>query len=243
MPTTAIARLRAHFLLFLALLLLLAVLITPGLARAQVTLLRDAQGHPYYVQLGYDSSTGVSCVPGPSAPTCVVPGGSGVVGGGGSLSAKANAAAQSSAEGATSDPLSMDLHRSLRVLNVDSAGYPISTVAASSYTFEVAASDNHQVVKNGAGTVWSLDSFSTHTAAMFIRLYDLGTGFNGCNSATGLLWEGNIPGAATGAGFVHPWPTGKAFTTGLAVCVTGAFGKTDTTSATASKASINIDFN
>jgi hypothetical protein len=113
---------------------------------------------------------------------------------------------------------------------------------ADGYTFEVAASDNHQTIKNGAGTVYSIDAFSIHTAAMFIRLYDAGTGFNGCGSATGLMWEGNLPGAATGDGFIKTFPVGRKFTTGLSVCVTGAFGSTDTTAATATKASVNIGY-
>lgn len=51
-------------------------------------------------------------------------------GGSSSLSAKANAASQTSVEGATTDPLSMDLHRSLRILNMDSAGNVIDPNAA-----------------------------------------------------------------------------------------------------------------
>ena len=121
---------------------------------------------------------------------------------------------------------------------------PATTGGASSATFEVAASDNHQVIKNGAGTLYTMDGFSIHTAAMFIRLYDAGTGFNGCNSATGLLWEGQIPGpGTTGGGFTKSWgDVGKAFATGLAVCVTGAYGNTNTTSATASVASVNLGY-
>lgn len=121
---------------------------------------------------------------------------------------------------------------------------PATTGGASSYTFEVAASDNHQNIKNGAGTIYTLDGFSIATAAMFIRLYDAGTGFNGCNSATNLLWEGQIPGpGTTGGGFAKSWgDVGKAFTNGLSVCVTGAFGNTNTTSATASVASVNVGY-
>jgi len=125
--------------------------------------------------------------------------------------------------------------------------FPAQPVAATSggatsYVFEVAASDNHQTVKNGAGQLYTLQAFSVHTAAQFIRLYDAGTGFNGCNSATGLIWQGLIPASATGAGFVAEFPVGRAFATGLSVCVTGAFGNTNTTAATASVASVNIGY-
>lgn len=80
MPHAAPARLWRQAeqlaLLVFAVFLLLAAL-APAPARAQVTQLRDAQGHPYTAALGYDSVTGLSCVPGPAAPTCVGATGSG----------------------------------------------------------------------------------------------------------------------------------------------------------------------
>jgi hypothetical protein len=117
-----------------------------------------------------------------------------------------------------------------------------TTGGATNYPFEVAASDNHQVAKNGAGQVYWIHSFSKHTADMYIRLYNAGTGFSGCGSATNLVWEGQIPGSATGAGFVTDIAVGMSFSTGISVCVTGAYGNTDTTSATASVASVNIGY-
>lgn len=50
-------------------------------------------------------------------------------GGGGSLSAKANAASQASTEGATADPISMDLHRSIRMLPMGTDGNPLDPAA------------------------------------------------------------------------------------------------------------------
>lgn len=117
------------------------------------------------------------------------------------------------------------------------------TVAVESpYPFEVAASDNHQVIKNGAGKLSSFDAWSKHSVALYLRFYNAGTGFNGCNSATNLIWEGEIPANSTpanGAGLVRAG-INITFTTGLAVCVTGAYGNTDTTAATASVASVNV---
>jgi len=55
-------------------------------------------------------------------------------GGGGSLSAKANASPQTSTEGATTDPLSMDLSRNLRVLDATVAAKLDALIAASSDT-------------------------------------------------------------------------------------------------------------
>lgn len=71
---------RDRTLLFVA---LAGALLSPLGATAQVTQLRDAQGHPYQQQLGYDNVTGLTCVPGLASPTCIVAGGSGGGGGGG----------------------------------------------------------------------------------------------------------------------------------------------------------------
>ena len=130
-------------------------------------------------------------------------------------------------------------------LTVDGAVAPSAATSggANSCVFEVAATDNHRNCKTSAGQVYSIHSFSTATAAMFIRLYDAGGSFAGCGSATGLAWEGQIPGPGlTGGGHVVIFPVGLAFTSGIAVCVTGAFGNTNTTNATAGVASVNIGY-
>jgi len=123
---------------------------------------------------------------------------------------------------------------------VQAALTPQTTGGLSVYAVEPGASDNHVVIKNGAGQVYGINTFSKNAAAQFMRLYNVGTGFNGCNSATGLIWEGIIPGATTGAGFVVEYPNGIAFGTGISICVTGAYGQTDTTAATASVMAVNI---
>lgn len=108
-------------------------------------------------------------------------------------------------------------------------------------TFNAAASDNHAVAKAGAGQVYHISGFNTNAAANYIRLYNATTGFNGCNSATNLVWSGIIPGNTAGSGFVVPVPEGIAFATGISYCVTGAFGNTDTTNAV-TPSSINIGY-
>ncbi len=111
------------------------------------------------------------------------------------------------------------------------------------YTVNLVAGDNHAVVKNGAGQLYHISAFNNNAAANYLRLYNLGTGFNGCNSATGLVWSSIIPGATTGAGFiVSDISAGVAFSTGISICVTGAFGSTDTTSAL-TNTTINIGYN
>ncbi|MES2034888.1 MAG: hypothetical protein V4466_11995 [Pseudomonadota bacterium] len=65
---------RAPGALMLALAAAISVLMGVMPAAAQVTALRDAQGHPYEIPLGIDMATGLSCVPAPSALTCLASG-------------------------------------------------------------------------------------------------------------------------------------------------------------------------
>jgi hypothetical protein len=105
------------------------------------------------------------------------------------------------------------------------------------------ASDNHAVIKNGAGMLYTVDATNIGSGYQNLRLYDAGTGFNGCNSATNLLWGTLVPGASgTGAGIVKETLYGRAFSNGLAICYTGAYGDTDTTNAVVSTSVLNIGY-
>lgn len=119
---------------------------------------------------------------------------------------------------------------------------PGTNTGLSMYNVEPGASDNHAVIKAGAGNVYHIAIFTKHTAAQYFRLYDATTGFNGCNSATNLKWSGIIPSASTGAGYVEDIAMGLSFATGISICLTGAFGQTDTTNATASVTETNIGY-
>lgn len=87
-----------------------ATLAVPSFAATQTCATKDLAGNCIPGQVLIDPSTGL--------PYAASGGG----GGGGSLSAKANASAQTSTEGATTDPLSMDLSRNLRVVDSTVAG-------------------------------------------------------------------------------------------------------------------------
>lgn len=117
---------------------------------------------------------------------------------------------------------------------------PGTTGGLSTYVVEPGASDNHANIKNGAGQVYGMLVTTKHTAAQYMRLYDAGTGFNGCNSATNLKFETIVPASSTAAGFTPTIPAGLAFGTGISICFTGAYGNTDTTSATASVSTVNV---
>lgn len=125
---------------------------------------------------------------------------------------------------------------------------PVAAAAATTggstpYTpFVPAASDNHQTVKNGAGTSFSVTTSNNSATKNYLRLYDAGTGFNGCNSATGVIFAMEIPPTDSGFTVLTGGTNGLAFSTGLSVCVTSGFGLTDTTNATATAMYVNIAY-
>ena len=123
---------------------------------------------------------------------------------------------------------------------VQAALAPATSGGLSSYVVEPAASDNHANIKNGAGQVYHITAFNNSGTINYLRLYNAATGFNGCGSATNLVWEGHIPANTSDAGFVEDISQGLAFSTGISICVTGAYGQTSTTNATASAISINV---
>ncbi len=108
------------------------------------------------------------------------------------------------------------------------------------FILEPAASDNHTNIKNGAGQVYHIIAFNNSATVNYIRLYNAGTGINGCNSASNLVWEGHIPASTSDAGFSEPIPEGLAFAAGISICVTSGYGQTNTTNATASAISIDV---
>ncbi len=117
-----------------------------------------------------------------------------------------------------------------------------TTNGNTNYVLEPAASDNHAVVKAGAGTVYSIEVFNNSATVNYIRLYNATTGFNGCNSATNLTWEGMIPANTSVAGAIMNKAIGLAFSTGISICVTSGYGQTNTSNATASAMAVNVEY-
>jgi hypothetical protein len=119
---------------------------------------------------------------------------------------------------------------------------PGTSGGLSVYTVEPAASDNHANIKNGAGQVYGINAFNNSSTINYIRLYNAGSGFNGCNSATNLVWSGHIGGyASADSGFILPIPGGGiAFSTGISICIVSAYGQNTTTNATASAMDVNV---
>lgn len=121
---------------------------------------------------------------------------------------------------------------------------PATSGGLTNYFVQPTASDNHANIKNGAGQVYKIVVTNNSATINYLRLYNAATGFNGCNSATNLVYQVLIPGNSTnGGGISDSWPTGLAFSTGISICVTSAYATTDTTNATASAMSVNIGYN
>ena len=119
---------------------------------------------------------------------------------------------------------------------------PVSgtTGGATASFLQPTASDNHANIKNGAGTLYAIVGSNNSVTTNYLRYYNAGTGFNGCNSATNLIMQIAIPAAG---GFTISPPVGIAFATGLSICVTSGYATNDTTNATASAMSITTLYN
>jgi hypothetical protein len=127
--------------------------------------------------------------------------------------------------------------------------YTYSTVNTTggwtNYFVQPAASDNHAVIKNGAGLVGYIHVFNNSATVNYGRLYNAGTGFNGCNSATNLVYAFEIPASTTVSGYTVPMPAQGmgGFSSGISICVTSGYATNDTTNATATAMDVNVGWN
>lgn len=119
---------------------------------------------------------------------------------------------------------------------------PATTGGLTVFFLQPTASDNHTVVKNGAGQVYKIDVFNNSATVNYLRLYNAGTGFNGCNSATNLVYQLEIPALTSVGGVATSWDLGMAFATGISICVTSGYATTDATNATATAMALNIGY-
>lgn len=104
------------------------------------------------------------------------------------------------------------------------------------YNLIAAASDNHANIFPSPGIVCHIAVANTTATPNYLRLYNAGAAFNGCNSATNMIAYIPISGLTTGVLSDIDIPDGLAFSTGISLCVSGAAGFTDTTNATSATA-------
>jgi hypothetical protein len=111
------------------------------------------------------------------------------------------------------------------------------------FFLQPAASDNHTVVKAGAGQVYYVVVTNNSATVNYLRFYNATTGFNGCNSATNHVAQVAIPASTSVGGISIPFQYGLPFSTGISICVTSGYALTDTTNATATAMSLTIGYN
>lgn len=104
------------------------------------------------------------------------------------------------------------------------------SAGALTYAVQSAASTNSANVKASAGNVYGIHVVNTTATVYYLRLYNA-SGAPTCSSATGFVETIPIPASTTGAGISIAFPVGKAFTTGIAHCITGGGSSTDNTNA------------
>jgi hypothetical protein len=119
---------------------------------------------------------------------------------------------------------------------------PTTTGGLSTYFVQPTASDNHVVIKAGAGQIYYVLAMNNSATVNYIRFYDATTGFNGCNSATNLITQIQVPASTSVGGVSIPLSFGLAFATGISICVTSGYATNDTTNATATAMSITVGY-
>lgn len=104
-------------------------------------------------------------------------------------------------------------------------------------TLTAANSTNATNVKASAGSVYGLSGYTISATAAWLSLYN-NSGTPTCG--TSIIQQYLIPGSATGAGFNISFPVPKAFSSGIAYCLTT--GIAGTGSVAASSYVINVDY-
>ncbi len=119
---------------------------------------------------------------------------------------------------------------------------PGTSGGLTSFFLQPTAGDNHTNIKNGAGTVYHVAVTNNSATINYLRFYNAASGFNGCASATGLVYQLAIPGTGSSGGFVQDIGMGISFSTGISICVTSGYATTDATAATASAISLLVGY-
>lgn len=120
---------------------------------------------------------------------------------------------------------------------------PATTGGTINFFLQPTASDNHQNIKSSAGQVYHIDATNNSATVAAVRLYNSTSGFNGCGSATNLIWGALIPANTAIGGFAIDFPLGMGgFTNGVSICVTGGYSSSDTSSAPATSIDLNVGY-
>lgn len=112
---------------------------------------------------------------------------------------------------------------------------------ATNYTFLSTAAVLAASIKSTPGVVWDIQCFNETTSAVYVRLYDQ-SGSPATTDTANIKWRGKVPGQASGAGFVVPFPNGRAFANGIGIRVTGLVADNDNTALAANVINCDVGF-
>lgn len=118
---------------------------------------------------------------------------------------------------------------------------PSATSGTSNFSAIMAATTNATSVKASAGVVTEITVYNSSATLAWLKLYNSASAPT-CGSGTP-VGRYLIPGTASGgAGSNVEIGLGKAFTTGIAFCVTGLLADADTTATAAGTMAVNLTF-
>lgn len=104
---------------------------------------------------------------------------------------------------------------------------PHSAGGCSNYTALSTGAVLTAAIKASPGNLYSLECYNVNAAARYVRLYNMTTAPASTDTAS-VVWQGVIPGATTGGGFVITWPKGKFFSTGIGIRASTGIAHNDT---------------
>jgi hypothetical protein len=102
---------------------------------------------------------------------------------------------------------------------------------------QVANNTTAIVIKSGAGQLYGLELYNNSATIAYVKLYNATSEI--CGSGTPVQ-RAMIPANAAGAGAISNNVNGIAYSTGIAMCVTGGFTDSDTTAPSASTYIVNV---
>lgn len=104
---------------------------------------------------------------------------------------------------------------------------------------QVANNTTSVAVKASAGQLYGIEAFNNGATIAYVKLYNAAQGSTTCGSGTP-VYQGMIPAAAAGGGYVSMNVYGMPFATAITACVTTGFADNDTTAPAASTYVLNL---
>lgn len=117
---------------------------------------------------------------------------------------------------------------------------PSTNSGTSNFSAIMAATTNSTLVKNAPGVITEISVYNSSTTVAWLKLYNSASAPT-CGTGTP-VGRYLIPGGSNGGGSNVNVALGKAFSTGIAFCVTGLVADADTTATAASTMTVNMTY-